>query len=231
MKSITLKLMMPLLALMLTGCFGGGQSSEEQTSDSGQDSENAEKSESGDNVADNPFAAMQQAAEQMEKALDEQGMKVEPVDFRDLKALLPEELIDLPRTASEGEKTGSMGIKVSTAKAKYESEDRDKRLDITISDLGTLSSGLGSMMAAAWLMTEVDKESDNGYEKTTKFEGYRAFEKFTNSNQSGQLSFVVGDRFIVEFKGRGLEMDALKEAANDIDLGELEDMKDFGKEQ
>ena len=47
---------------------------------------------------------------------------VEPVDFRDLKAMLPESIGSMKRTAAEGEKSGAMGIVVSHAEGRYEND-------------------------------------------------------------------------------------------------------------
>src|SRR5262245_12359640 len=47
------------------------------------------------------------------------GARVEPVNFRELKALLPEELPGFKRTDAKGEKAGAMGMVVSQASADY----------------------------------------------------------------------------------------------------------------
>ena len=52
-----------------------------------------------------------------------EGKKVTPIDFRELKALLPENLGNLKRTNIEGEKTSAMGINVSTANADYSDQE------------------------------------------------------------------------------------------------------------
>ena len=60
----------------------------------------------------------------------------------------------MERTKNEGETTGAMGFKVSTAKASF--KDGDKRIEIEIIDVGGI--GMAAMGMAAWSMAEIDKE-------------------------------------------------------------------------
>lgn len=120
-----------------------------------------------------------------------------------------------------------MGLKMSMAEGRYEQDD--KRINVKITDIGSLADGMGAMMTAAWLMTEVDRESDTEYEKTTKFEGYRGYEKYNSEYKNGTLTFIVADRFIVEVTGDNVAMDDIKEAAKSVDLDGLEERKDEGK--
>lgn len=158
-----------------------------------------------------------------------EGSKVEAVDFRKLKELLPEELDGMKRKNAKGEKTNSFGMKVSQSEGKYESEDGQQNIKITIIDLGSMK-GLAGMALFAWTMADIDKETDDGYEKTTEFKGYKAFEKYNNSDKSGDLEVIVGDRFMVKGEGWGVEMSAIQDAVGAVDLGALEDMKDEGKD-
>jgi len=158
-----------------------------------------------------------------------QGSKVESVDFRKLKELIPEELDGMKRTSAKGEKTNSFGIKVSQAEGDFKSEDGQQNIKLTIIDLGSMK-GLTGMALFAWTMADIDKETDDGYEKTTEFEGYKAFEKYNTSSNSGDLEVIVGDRFMVKGEGWGVDMDAIHNAVRSIDLGSLEGMKDEGKD-
>lgn len=58
----------------------------------------------------------------------EDGKEVETVNFRALKALLPEELDGLSRTSASGEKTNAFGINVSKAEGEYKTEDKSGRI-------------------------------------------------------------------------------------------------------
>ena len=154
------------------------------------------------------------------------GKKVETVDYKQLKDLLPESLPGMKRTDATGEKTSAMGMQVSNAEGRY-SSDQGSSLTIKISDIGSLT-GLAGMAAYAWAATDYDRESDNSYEKTTTFNGYKAHEKYDKQSKSGELSALVGNRFVVEAQGNDVDMDAIKAAVGKVDLRKLDGMKTQG---
>ena len=155
------------------------------------------------------------------------GKTVEPVDFRALKAMLPESLPEMPRSSASGEKNEMMGIQVSTAEADYQ-DGASGRIHIKISDLGTLTSLAG--MAAA-MEPKLDKETDTGYEKTMRVNGRQIHETFDTRAQQGELKVLLDGRFEVEINGNGVKMEAIKLALSRIDLAQLEAMKTQGVSQ
>jgi hypothetical protein len=163
---------------------------------------------------------------EMKKNMEE-GKKYEVVDFRELKALLPEAIGDLKRKNAQGEKNSGMGFTISQAEADYSSEDGSQSVDIEISDMGG-ASGLAGMAAWGWTMAEVDKETETGYEKTITYKGHKAFEKYDNQYQNGSIEVLVSGRFMVSVRGNGVPMEAIKGAIDQIDIGKLEGMKDVG---
>jgi len=209
--------LMLAVALVLSGC---GKSAEQK------------KIEEAAKQASEAGEALKQGAEKMSEALKglgeagEEGKKVEPVNFRDLKALLPESLPGMKRTTAEGEKTSVMGINVSEAHARYENEE-GANIDVKITDMGSVS-GLVGMATMAWAYGDIDRESDDGYEKTTTFDGYKAFEKYSKESKNGELNILIARRFIVNVEGSNVEMPALKDAAGKVNLKTLEGMKNAG---
>jgi hypothetical protein len=158
------------------------------------------------------------------------GRNVEPIDFRELQVFLPDEMSGLARANTEGESGGAMGVKTSSATATYQNEnDGSTRATIKIFDTGTLGSAV-MLGGYSWLMMEMDKESDQGFERTIAYKGHPAYEKFTRTSASSQgtMQAVVGKRFVIEIEGRGVEMDALRAAMDRIDLDKLDSMKDIG---
>jgi hypothetical protein len=153
------------------------------------------------------------------------GKKIETVDFRELKEMLPGSANGLARTDATGEKNGAMGMTISTAEGTY--TNGDKQITLKITDIGAMA-GIGSMSAYAWAQTDIDRESDNEYEKSTTFKGFKAFEKYNKQSHSGDLSVLVGDRFIVEANGNNVDMKAIKKAVEGIDLRKLDGMKAKG---
>ena len=150
----------------------------------------------------------------------------EPVDFRDLKALMPEDLSGMRRTSSDGEKAGAMGFIVSNAQARYEAEDGG-RITVKITDMGAVA-GVAAMAGYAWAMAEIDRETESGYERTVTIGGHRGYEKYNREGKSGEVSLLVANRFVVEIDGDGITMEALKAAVDKVDLGKLESMKSVG---
>lgn len=167
-----------------------------------------------------------QAMQKMQEAVGKMQSNVDPVSYKKLKALLPEKAGDFTRKKTRGQKAGAMGFKVSHAEGDYEGPD-GARLSIKITDTGTMK-GFAGMAAAQWAMVELERESDDGYERTFTYEGNKAYEKYENASKSAQLNTIVGNRFVVELRGRKVEMKAVKSALEDVDLGALADMKDEG---
>jgi len=159
-----------------------------------------------------------------------EGKKVNPVDFRELKALLPETVGNLKRTNIEGEKVAAMGMNISNANADYSDAENSTSIDLKITDLGSVS-GLSGMAAYGWYMVDIDKEDDNGYEKTITYKGNKGYEKYDTQGKYGELSILVAKRFIVEANGNNVSMDQMKAAVDMIDLGKLESWKEVGVEK
>jgi hypothetical protein len=157
----------------------------------------------------------------------EESKKYEVVDFRELKTLLPEAIGNLKRKNAQGEKNSSMGFTISHAKADYSTEDGSQNLDIEITDM-TGASGLAGMAAWGWAMAEIDKETETGYEKTTKYKGHKAYEKYDNEYQDGSIEVLVSGRYMVSVQGNNVPMEMVKKAITEIDIGKLEAMKEAG---
>ncbi len=154
------------------------------------------------------------------------GKKVETVDYKELKALLPEALPGMKRTAASGETSSAMGMQISNAEGRYSSDDGSSAT-IKITDIGSMT-GLAGMTAYAWARVDVDRETDTGYEKTAMLNGYKSHEKYDKQSKAGEVSVLVGDRFVVEVEGNNVDMDAIKSALGKVDLGKLNRMKGQG---
>jgi hypothetical protein len=81
-------------------------------------------------------------------------------------------------------------------------------------------------------MMEIERESLDGYERTTKFRGFPAHQEFDHERGEKlgdcSMSVQVAGRFIVTAEGDNVTMDDCEEAISEIDLRDLEDMKDVG---
>jgi hypothetical protein len=195
-----------------TACLNfSSNDSEEDTTEASTSSSTSTDSEP-ENLAD----AMNKVQEAMKEVNN--GEEVEVVNFRDLKEMLPDKAAGIPNTDKSGETAGAMGIKVSTAEAEY--KDGDKRIEMTIIDTGGF--GMAMMSFAQWSTVTVDKESDDGYERTTTIEGHKAFESWNSKSNSGEVAVIVNKRFVVQADGRNVDMKDLKKAVKSVDFNKLE---------
>jgi hypothetical protein len=214
LSSLRLPALVLATTLLLTAC--GGKSDEQKAAEA---AEQAAK-EAGVSLGD-AADAMQKMAKQMEDN-QKSGKTVAVVDFRRLKELLPAEAVGLPRREATGEKNGAMGMSIAQAEGKYANDDKSERLKITLVDAGGTAMLMG---LAAWTMVDIDKETADGYERTTNIGDYKAYETYKTGAKSGQVAVLVGQRFVVTLDGRGLPMDKLRDALKQVDLDKLAGMQ------
>jgi hypothetical protein len=163
---------------------------------------------------------MAQAAEAMQKAMTAGKQNVQLVDFRELKALLPETLSGLKRVDITGERSGAFGMSVSKAEARYAAGDGGASVRIEITDMGGMP-GVAAMAQFGWMAADIDRENDDGYERTTTIAGHKAFEQYSKGGRSGSIQAMVKSRFMVEVRGDEVEVDALHAALKALPLDKL----------
>lgn len=123
---------------------------------------------------------------------------VDPVDFKQLQAMLPE-VAGWEKSRPHAER---MTAPVSFAYASMHYKKGGVDISEKITDSGfnqLLIAPLTMMMAAGYA-----KESDDGFEKSTTVAGYPAFEKMDKSRKRGELTVFVNRRFVVELAGTGV---------------------------
>ena len=150
-----------------------------------------------------------------------------PAEQRRLKDLLPLRLLACERVSAKSESTGTLGTGVSLAEADYEGASTPavprRRLFLRLTD----AKGLGSLVGATAALagTDIDKVTDDGHEKTTDFQGRKAYERYSKSARQGELHVVVADRFLVELAGEELTIEELRAAMRELDVGRLEALR------
>ncbi len=218
-----------LALLSFTLISGCGKNSEQKKLEKASE----KMEEAGEKMAESMGKGMEGIGEGVEgvaDALKQMGealggdSTIEPVDFRELKALLPEKLGDLNRTSATGEKTSAFGIKVSEAEAVYENDD-GQFLNIKITDMATMKK-MVMMAQFGWMMADFDRETDTGYEKTMTYKGIKGYEKYDTESKDGEIQLFVGERFVVEVNGSNVKIEDLKNALDKLDLKKLEGLKD-----
>ena len=119
-----------------------------------------------------------------------QPAKKPPVDFRKLKELMPAELGGVKRSNNEGEKISARrnGRHARRARSieRRSRRENDPQIYLEIVDYAATPE-MGNVMTA-WQTMGVDRESDNGYERTTKIKEQPAYETYQNEGKSGKSS-------------------------------------------
>ena len=192
-------------AIALGGSVACGQSPQEK-----QAEEARKQAEEVQNQAEKSADQMSKGADELAKGFEElakgmgaamgtaDGKAVEPVDFRALQALLPD-VAGWQKGETEAEKM-TMPVSFAYASSRYNKADSEVSLKITDSGLNQmLIAPITMMMAAGY-----QKESTNGFEKSTTVAGQPAFEKWNKSTKRGELTLFVNKRFVVELEGEGI---------------------------
>jgi len=130
--------------------------------------------------------------------------KSQPLGFRELKSLLPENLSGMNRANATGE--------------------NEEGVLLTITDLGSLK-GVTAVAEYRWATVDVDRVTESGYEKSIIYKGYRGFEKYDHATRYGEIQILVADRFVVQAQGFRMSMDEIKSALNDVELEKLANTK------
>ncbi len=156
------------------------------------------------------------------------GKRFEPVSLDQLKPLVPESFAGLPRTEQGSERGGPAGLQMAKAEARY-GDGAGRRVELVVTDTG----GAGGLLGlAGWMNVQGERER-NGRVERTRREGDRTIHEEISKGGSGANEFtvVLGDRFIVSAKGRGVAFEDLKSGVASLDLGRLESMKNAGAQQ
>lgn len=188
-----------------------------------QKMEEASKEMEAAQKSGDPNAAAAAAGEMLGNVLAG-GRKVDPVDFQKLKSLLPETVAGLGRNSVGGEKTAMGPVSISHAEGSY--GDGERRIRLKLTDMG--GAGLAMSGLAAWSMIEMDKETQDGRERTGKLDGRPYHERYNQRSQSGEFDLVVAQRFLIEAEGDKVDLNTLKSAVAGMNLADLESMKDVG---
>lgn len=169
----------------------------------------------------------QQQSEAMDKMISAATGNAGPVESlapERIKAFLPEKLAGLTRSELSAERSGAMGLQVSTAQGTYEDQSGNG-LQVEITDMAAVK---GIMGLAGWVGVEQERVTETGYEKTYKDGQVLVHEQWDRQAGSGEYSLVVGERFNVTVTGSAPDIGILKNAARGIDLEGLAALKDEG---
>lgn len=213
------------LAVVLAAGCGGAKETAQQSQGAEQVRQGAENVQQG---AEAMGKAAGQNAEQMAQGLQQmaQGFQqmaqgsAKPVDFEQLKALLPE-VNGWTRSGSRGEQV-NMPIAISRAEARYRKDESEIELEITDTALSQMLLAPMSM----FLASGYEERSDEGHKKATKIADQPAMEEWNARSKRGEVTAVVANRFIVKATGRDVaDLGAVKQIIGAVSLSKLASLK------
>ena len=142
------------------------------------------------------------------------------VNFKDLQKFLP--TVDIPgftKGKPGGQSSSMMGMSTSEATLAY--RKGDENIDVKISDMAGIP--FASMGAAMMGTTEFENQTEDGYEKSIKIQGFAGTENVNNGEyKSAEINLFVGKRFIVNLQAQGIGDPAiLHKLIESMKLGEL----------
>lgn len=141
-----------------------------------------------------------------------------PVAPADLKAVLPETLADLPRGKWESSGGSAAGVTLTSAKARY--GEGARRIDLEITDPGTLA-GIAAIVGQ---LATGERESAERLEKTYRSGRHMARERTDRGSGNTEFTLSLDNGLIVEARGHGVDVAALKGAVDGLDLARLESL-------
>ena len=140
-----------------------------------------------------------------------------PISIDTLKTLIPETLAGLKRETYEVKSGEAVGL--SSARARAEYREGDRSISIDINDLGGLA-GLASL--ANWANVTGEKETPDMTEKISRSGGRTVRERVEKDGSEAAYSLILANGVIVDARGRGVDIGALRSAVESLDLARLE---------
>lgn len=203
---LALSVLLPLALLFAAGCS------------------RKEKAGEGKELSKNPITAINQITEAAKKASDaakeaSELKPVDPVSFNALLPLLPAAPAGWTAEEPRGETSSGMGFKISEVDRRY--TKGDQHLHVKILD-GAYNAYI---YAGVTMAAQFARESTEGYEKGVTLDGNPGVEKWSKASKHGELSVVVGKRFLVTIDASPVEPDFVRTVWNSIDRSKLAALK------
>ena len=196
------------VAVLFVGCSGNSSKKETVTDESSNES------------TEQPSAKKDAAAsaDETQKRIEE--LKKVPLITNDqLKSFFPQEVMGMRR--SQFNISSVTGF--ATGTAEYKKDDTTEYQVMIYDCAGESGSAFyGMRYLTGW---NVEREDDNGYEKTVSFQGGKALESYNKNGNKHTLNFVTADRFWITLEGRNTGLDNLKSFAEALNLEKLKDLK------
>ena len=165
-----------------------------------------------------------EAVKEMGGALADASL-VDPVPHRTLREILPESLAGMKRASAKGSRTNAVGVSTSSVDGIYK-DGKGGKLVLEIVDTGSFT-GVASLTLNT-IKVEIDREGDDGYERTLMVGGHKAFETYSSKKRRGERHIFVAGRFAVSLNATGVDEKTFRAAADEIDIAKVEALKTQG---
>ena len=131
----------------------------------------------------------------------------------------------MKRTECSGEKTKAGEMSFSHVTAQFKKGDGDDAPHAEVQVMDYSSAEMAQGFSAAWTAIEIDKESDDGFEKTIKVAGNPGFETWKKDGKHGEVQLLVGKRFIVTVQTYNLPAEQVIKVVEALPLDKLAALK------
>ena len=216
-----------IVGFVLTAAVGCGSSEQQQAEQAAEQAaqqiqQGAEQIQrSAEQMAGGNADAMTQGLQQMAQGFQQMAQgQGEPVDFEVLKAALPQ-VNGWEQSNPRGEQL-SMPMKFSKAEARYTRGNSRVELEITDSAMSQLLLAPMSMFMASGY----SERSDEGFKRAAKIGAFPGIEDWNSQSKRGEVTAVVGNRFIVQATGHDVaDLAAVRQVLDAVDLNKLAALK------
>jgi hypothetical protein len=147
--------------------------------------------------------------------------RVEPVDGKRLRALLPEQVAGLKLLDAEAGKRSLGEMRSSLAQATFGVEAKPEAGQATVRIIDYIAMPGLIQSVAPWQSLQIENETDAEYSRTVTVGSHKAMEAYVKQTRSGSLNVLVAQRFVVTIEVTGLPPEALRQTARAMKLDEL----------
>jgi hypothetical protein len=137
-----------------------------------------------------------------------------PVDFKALQAALPDEVISIKRSEMTGDHITADATSFSVAEGTYDVDDASRGVTIAVSDFIAMPEALQGI--AAMLEMTLKIETSELVHESCTLAKHKAMLVYEPEDESGQITVVIANRFLVQIEAHGIDMPTLKTIAEGV---------------
>jgi hypothetical protein len=138
-----------------------------------------------------------------------------------MQQALPDRLLRMDRTAIEARTDAALGMNLSRVTAEYSSEQA--RIEVGLQDIGAVPAL--AMAMGAWAGSTVNRETREEVERVFQRDGITFKEEYRKDGSQAELTGLLPNGVLVELSGDSVDIDGLRQAWRDIDVGRLSGLK------